>query len=187
LRRAVNEERRREAGHVLELGELFGAEPRLAAGDDIALAGVADRRRQQLRKRQPPAVRAGGFERQHPAGDRARNGERGERTARRDGFVIAIKLGPRIGAGAPRRHQRAHPARRLAQEPEAVAADMVHVRIDGGDRGRHGDHRLDRVAAVGKDRAPRLGGGVMRRADDALAMSGSVKVHRGPCHSGRAR
>ena len=54
---------------------------------------------------------------------------------------------------------------------------MVHVRIDGGDRGRHRDHGFERVAAVGDDRASRLGGGVMGRADDALAMPGGVEVH----------
>ena len=44
LRRfAVNEERRRETGHVLQLGKLLLRQPRLAFCDDIAVAGAADR------------------------------------------------------------------------------------------------------------------------------------------------
>ncbi len=90
---------------------------------------------------------------------------------------IAIMLDRRFRAGAARAHDGAHAARRLADQPEAVAADMVHVRIDRGDARGHGDHRLDGVAAFGQDRAAVLDGGGMRRADDAAAMSGGVKVH----------
>ena len=59
-RLAVDQEGRREAGHVLELGELLGGEPGLAARDGIAFAGVADRRRQEQSRggRRPPCARA---------------------------------------------------------------------------------------------------------------------------------
>ena len=59
----------------------------------------------------------------------------------------------------------AHPAARLAHQPEAVAADAVHVRIDDRDGGRHGHHRLDGVAALGQHRPAGLGGEVMGRGD----------------------
>jgi len=122
-------------------------------------------------------LRFGGFERQRPAGDRGRHGERGEGTARRNGLEVAIKLAAGIGAGAARGHECAHTSGRLAHQPEAVAADVVHVRIDRGDHRRHRHHGFERVAALGQHRAPGLDGGGMRRADHALAMSGSVEVH----------
>ena len=70
---------------------------------------------------------------------------------------------------------RAHAAVGLADQPEAVAADMIHVRIDRRDRGGHGDHRLDGIAAFGENGAAVLDGGAMRRADDAAAMAGGVQ------------
>ncbi len=82
---------------------------------------------------------------------------------------LAIK--PRRGfrTGAARAHQRRDLAVRFAHQPEAVAADVIHVRIDGGDRRRHRDHRLDRIAAFGENGAAILDRGGMRRADDAAA------------------
>ena len=92
-----------------------------------------------------------------------------------NGVVVAIEFRPRVLAGPARRHQRAHAPRRLAHQPEAVAADAVHVRIDDGDRRRHRDHRLERIAAFGEDRASGFRRRAMRRADDAAAMSGGVR------------
>ncbi len=92
---------------------------------------------------------------------------------------IAIKLPRRFRSGAAGAHDGAHAAGRLADQPEAVAADVVHVRIDRGDRRGHRDHRLDGVAAFGQDGAAVLDGCGMRRADDAAAMSGGVEVHAG--------
>ena len=40
-------------------------------------------------------------------------------------------------------------------QPERVAADGIHVRIDDGDRSSGRDHCLDRIAAV-DDAGPRL-------------------------------
>src|SRR4029078_813727 len=37
---------------------------------------------------------------------------------------------------------------RPAHEPERVAADGIHVRVDGGDGGCGCDHRLERVASL---------------------------------------
>src|SRR5664280_1291907 len=78
---------------------------------------------------------------------------------------------------AARAHDGAHAAGRFADQPEAVAADMVHVRIDRGDRGGHREHRLDGVAAFGEDDAAVLDRGGMRRTDDAATMSGAVESH----------
>ena len=184
-RATIDQECRREAGDVLELGELLRREPGLAAGDGVAVLGVADRRSEQVGQRQARAMGAGDLERQHPAGDRAGHGERRERTARRDRLMLAVKLAPRIGAGAAGSHQRAHAPRRLVHEPEPVAADLGHVRVDRGDGCRHRHHGLERVAARGQGGAPRLDGGVMRGGDDALAMSGGVEVHGSGCHANR--
>ncbi len=54
---------------------------------------------------------------------------------------------------------------------------MVHVRIDGGDGGRHGEHGFERVAALGQDLAAGFDGGSMRRANDAPAVAGCVQFH----------
>ena len=73
-------------------------------GHHIAVARLADRGVQQHVERQPcrrPRLRR--LERQHPAADRARHGERGERPARGDRLVLAIKLrrGARAGRARP--------------------------------------------------------------------------------------
>ena len=125
------------------------------------------------------ALRLRRLQRQHPAGDRARHRERRERPARRDRLVLAIEFRPRVLAGAARRHQRAHAPRRLAHQPEAVAADAVHVRIDDGDRRRHRDHRLERIAAFGEHGAAgfRRGAYAARRR-----RRGDVRRCGGPCN-----
>ena len=56
---------------------------------------------------------------------------------------------------------------RLPHEPETVAAEPVHVRIDHRGGGRHRHHRLDRVAAGRQDglacqRGCMVGGGHRR-------------------------
>ena len=56
---------------------------------------------------------------------------------------------------------------------------MVHVRIDDGDHRRHRHHRFERVAALGEDRPAGFDGFVMRRADDAAAMTGGMQLHAG--------
>ena len=93
--------------------------------------------------------------------------------------VLAIKLDARAAAGRSRAQDGADTAGGLADQPKCVAADMVHVRIDGGDRRRHGDHGFERVAALGEDQAAGFGGGAMRRRGYAAAISGGVKGHGG--------
>ena len=84
-----------------------------------------------------------------------------------------------FAAGAAGRHQGPHPAGTLAHEEEPVAADVVHVGIDGGDRCRHRHHGFERVAALGEDAAAGFGGGMVGCGDDAAAVAGGVKVHSG--------
>jgi hypothetical protein len=56
---------------------------------------------------------------------------------------------------------------------------MVHVRIDGGDAGGHGQHGLDGIAALGEDLPAVFDDGEMRRGNDAAAMAGGVEGHAG--------
>jgi hypothetical protein len=101
--------------------------------------------------------------------------------------MIAIEIDSGIGTGAAGPHQSMDSAARLPQQPESVAADVVHVRVDGHDGGRHGDHGLQGIAAFGQDRTSSLGGGMMGSGGDAAAMSGCVEVHvsAGPATSSR--
>jgi hypothetical protein len=176
---AVSQKGFPETDRVLHLRQFFRRQPRLTARHRVALARVFDRSRQQQIERQLAAVRFRRVSSKHPRRHRARHCERGERAARRNLVMagVAIKLQRRLGASAPRAHDGAHAAGGLADQPEAVAADMVHVRIDRGDRRGHRDHRLDGVAAFGQDGAAVLDRGGVRGGDDAAAMAGAVQVH----------
>ena len=77
-------------------------------------------------------------------------------------------------AGVAAGFDRAHAPAALADEPEAVAAEGVHVGIDDRDRGGHRDHRLDRVAALRENVAPRLGGQDVRRGDGGAEELGGI-------------
>ena len=187
-RLAVGKEDIREARHVLQFGQLLRGQPRLAARHDIAVARIADRGMQQHVERQFPAAdRARRVQRNHPAPDRARHRERGKRPARRNVFVFAVKLRLCARPGRTRRHDRAHALVRLAHQPEAVAADVVHVRIDRRNRGRHRHHRFEGVAALANHRAAGFGGGMMWRGGDAAPVSGGVQFsHARPRRRSRA-
>ena len=52
-------------------------------------------------------------------------------------------------------------------QPEAVTADAIHVRVDDGDRRRGGDGGVHGVAATAEDGAAGLGGEPMGRGDHA--------------------
>ncbi len=188
-RLAVDQEGGGETRRVLELSELVDGQPVLAAHYRIAVAGMADGRFEECRQRQAAALGLGGFQRQGPSRDRTRHREGRERPALRDDVVavLAIERHGGIGAGAARPHQGAHPSGALAHEPEAVAADVVHVRIDRGDRGRHGNHGFERIAALGKDRAAGLGRGAMGRGDHAAAVARGMEVHQLAAASPRLR
>jgi hypothetical protein len=179
-RLAVFEERRRKAGYVFEFPELLGGQPCLAPGDAVAVPGVVDGGFEQRRERHPAALGLGGFEREKPTRHRSRHRERGERPALRDEVMPlgAIELLTGLDAGAASRHQRPHSAGTLPHQEKSVAAHMVHVGIDGGDGRRHRHRGLQRVAALSEDGTPRLGGGMVRRGDDAAAVSGGVEIHQ---------
>ena len=68
-------------------------------------------------------------------------------------------------------------AGRQANEPKSVAADVVHMRVDGGDGRGHGHHRFQRVAAFGEDLPAIFNRAGMRRADHAGPMTGAVEIH----------
>ena len=91
---AVDQECFGKARHALQGFEAFQRQPLLAARDGIAVARLRDGRREQQRERHFSAGDFCGFEREHPAADRARHGQRRKRPARRDRFVVAIKLRP---------------------------------------------------------------------------------------------
>ena len=178
-RLAVDQKRGGETGRVFHLRRSFFRQPRLAAGDGVTRARRRDRGAEQEIERQFSAMRFCQFERQHPAADRTGHGERSQWSARGN-FVasgLAIKCGGCLRAGRSARHQRAHAARRFAHQPEAVAADVVHVRIDGRNGRRHRHHGLKRVAALGKDLAPGLDRREVRRRNDAATVAGCVEVH----------
>jgi hypothetical protein len=156
-----------------------------ADGNLDAAARLLDGCGKQVGDRQATALRLGSFQREHPARDRCRHRERRQRPARRNAIMagIAIVRERRACAGGTRRHQGSHLPRRLVHDPESVAAKMVHVRIDNRNHRRHRHHGFERVAAFGQHLTPGFGGGEMRRADDAAAVTGCVAVHqiKAPC------
>ncbi len=135
--------------------------------------------REQRRKRQTSACRLRGLKSQNPGADRARNREGREWAARRDALFSSVKLDACVGAGGARAHDGADAARRLANKEEAVAADVVHVRIDGRDRRRHDHHGFERITAFGEDQPAGFGSGPMRDGNDAATISGGIERHGG--------
>ena len=122
----------------------------------------------------PPAP--GDRERGFPPGYRARHGVGREGTPGRNRVEpsrsIPLGCGPSRGrtAGIDRDRFRS----RCVHDPEAVAADGVHVRVDDGDGGGGGDHRFDGVAALAQHREPGLGGEMVRGDDHTPGGSGGV-------------
>src|SRR6516164_6391933 len=174
---AVDQKLRGETGHVFEPAELFLGQSFLTARDRTAVARLRDRWREQSFERQFSPARPRRFVGEYPAADRAGHGQRRERAAGRYGLVIAVKLGLGLEGRRTRRHDGAYAPRRLANDPEAVAAKMVHMRIDGGDRRCHGEHGFDRIAAFGEDGAAGYDRRKMRRADDTSSVPGAVQAH----------
>jgi hypothetical protein len=113
-----------KAGHILELRKLLGRDVGLAARDDCALFRVRDGGREQIGQLHASAVGAGHLKRQRPTGDGAGHGQRRQRTAWWNRFVVAVKLAPRVGAGAAHRHQDAQMTGGLTHKPDAVAAQL---------------------------------------------------------------
>ena len=176
---AVEQKRILEADGLVHLRKLFGRQPRLAARHNISVARMFDGGRKQQIEGHLAAVRFGGVRSEHPRGNRARHRQRGERPARRNFIATGLTIEPRCRPRAcpSGAHQRPHAAGRLPHQPEAIAANVIHVRIDRRDGRSHREHRFNGVAAFGKDRAPVLDSGRMRCGHNAAAMACAMQGH----------
>ena len=146
-----------------QIGGIARAGARLAGRYGDAVTRVADGVGQKVAQRHPRAHGGGEIMGEHPAADGAGHGQRGVGPAGGNDvdLEVAIALDGRLGAGETAGLDGAHAALGFVDQPEAVAADAVHVRIDHGDCRRHGEHGLDGVAALGENVATRLGGEAM--------------------------
>ena len=133
----------------------------LRGGHGDTFAGMADGVGDEIAQGQAPPDGARIVQGQRPAAHGAGHGEGGVRPTRGDGLVFAALVAGQggLGAGGPAGLEGAYPALGLAQQPEAIPADGVHVGIDHRDGRGHGHHGLHRIAAHGQHIAP----GVRRR------------------------
>ncbi len=100
-RLALDEKCLCEAGHMFELEKLFRCKARLAAAHGVAFARVTYCLGEKIGERDSPAISVPCFERETPTRDCTGSRKRCERPARRNGFMLAVELTPRIGCGAP--------------------------------------------------------------------------------------
>ena len=177
---AVVPEGRDETGRRRQRLQLVGLVAELGIRERIALAAIADRISQQFAQRHAAAERARKIEGELPAADGAGDAERCFRPAGGYGVValVAIALDRRQCAGRTAGLDAVQPAAGLMHQPEAVAADAVHVRVDHRDRRRHRDHGLDRIAAFGEDGPSRLGGEAVGRRHGGGGEDGRIR-HQG--------
>jgi hypothetical protein len=139
----------------------------LADADGAALLGMADGVGQQPGQRQGCLPVRGAGQRTRPAAHGAGHRQRGQRPAAGDGLGVALACIPADVGGSGGRaagvdgQWRRRALGRVVDQPEAVAADGVHVRVDHGDGGGRGHHRLHRGAAVTQHVAAGLGGQVV--------------------------
>jgi len=115
---------------------------------------VANRVRKQACDRDVSAELPSDRQRFDPPADRPGHGIRCERTARwnRAEPALTIQLERGATAGTAACIDSDWCSRGRNDQPEAVSADAVHVRVDNGNRRGRGDHRFDRVAAFAQDR-----------------------------------
>src|SRR3989441_7985006 len=158
-------EKRRRCRILRQLAGGLRDPPRKARAHRIAVAGVADRLLKAARERQLSEARMRFAE----AGDRAWRRQRGGDDAAEGNFslVKTIKRGRRRGAAA------AIEIRDLARsgvvdQPEGVAADAAHVRIDDAKRRGGGDRRIDGGAAAAQHAHAGLGGERVRAGHHAV-------------------
>ncbi len=156
---------------------------RLAMRDRNAVAGIADGVGKQPRQRHAPAQRlarpgARGMPAGHRPGDRVGRHPAAERDRCEARFTVALDAGSLC-----RRTARFEAAGRLIRprdQPEAVAADAVHMRVGNRDRGRGRDHRFDGVSAFAQDRQRTLRSQGVRRDRHAAAAADGVPMK---CHN----
>ena len=130
---AIDQKASAESRHVFQFGEFRGGVRALAFGHHDAVLGVMRRVVEQARERQLSGpVLFAVVECQRPAGDRPRNRVRGERPAHRNraDLVLPIEIGRCASRGAAARIYGRYVLARFVDQPEAVAADAVHMRID---------------------------------------------------------
>src|SRR5882762_90378 len=90
------------------------------------------------------------------ARDRQCRGATTDRARRAESTLVGLEVGgSRRAAGGVEGTQLAPPS--VVDQPEAVAADTVHVRIDDRDGRRGGNGGVDGVAAPSDDRRARFG------------------------------
>ena len=119
----------------------------------------------------------------HPRGHRAGHGDAVPAALRRRRRAVAVlaaevlrRPGRRRGAGGVEAVQ----LRAVPQDAEGVGAQAVAAGLDDRHRGRRGDGRIHRVAAVGQHAQPGLRGQRVRGGDDV------AREHR-PARRGVAR
>jgi hypothetical protein len=143
-----------ETGDRAQFGEPACDALCLAACDRHAMLRIMNRVLEQPPERQRAAERVlRPAMRKLPARHGARDGIGGERTARgnRRESARAVLVD---GGGERSRPTRLDPNRfgaRTRDQPEAVAADAVHMRIHDSNGRGSGDHRFDCVAAFAQD------------------------------------
>ena len=169
-----------KAGHAFQFGAFGRDAARLAVGDRHAVACIGDGVVEQACQRQPATERlAGIMEGGVPAGNCAghRAGSHAATKGNRTVTCVAIS----VDRGRCRRSAATlQPAWSLTwtgNQPEAVATDAVHVRIDNGDSGRRCDHGLDRVAAVAQHAGGALSRQCMRCNRHAATASDGIGLH----------
>ena len=144
---------RREARLIDQFGELGAGVVVLAQRYRETLARIVDRAFEQAREGQSSApLGAAQFVGGTPAGQRSGDGIGGQRAAPADAGLRPVEFAPDVVAGGAAGVDRQHLAVIAAQQPEAVAADPGHVRIDHGEARRDRDARLHRRAAVAQHR-----------------------------------
>ena len=142
------------------------------------MLGMEDRIGEKPIERRGTAHLSANLKRCGPAGDPAGYGVGRKPTARRYGVKssVTVKLDRYISASRPTSLNADWRSLRLYDEPEAIAADAVHMRIDDGDRCSGSHHRLDGISTLAQHANSGLRRQVVWRTDHAAECCGSMPV-----------
>ena len=151
-----------------------------------AFARVADRALEQTGQRHPAAHGRANLESFLPPGDRARHSQCRQRPARGDRVIPGVLVEVRVGQSGSRAASVDAEGRfaALADEPEIVAAQRIHMRVGHHDRGRRRNHGLDGIAALAQDGATGFRRQVMRRDDHAILRADELRHYFKTLRSG---